>query len=377
MSRKPIVRQLPDLDSLFEGFHGFREEENKRSLLEERLRHAIHALRREESRPFYAMREVADFFGVSLKTVAMVFRRLQQDGLLTIMRGSQTRIEGKQKRSRHNIKGVVGIPVPLASFIIGNHPRGFYIQLEEHFRQRGYVADFIFYRADEASHSSLTERLLRHGLDILFWLCPTRTMSDVMLTVQDSGVRVVSVSNRSRHSMPHQYRLDLDCGTREAAAGWKAAGIREILVVSPARSRDTRQMHEPVPAFEAVSIRAHPFHCEPGEFFERAAALVPRADTGFVFVEHEQYEILCNHDWRSMEAFFRQHRCLLTQGPVYHSAFTGRRVEIDTIDYPMEIMAERIPADIAQEKVPAQENPHFFRTRWLPAMNLGEVLREL
>lgn len=377
MSRKPIVRQLPDLETLFPDFSHFENQDNKRYHLEVALRRAILSLRREETLPFYAMREISDFFGISLKTVAVVFRKLQQDGLLTVVRGSHTLIEGKEKRSRHNVKGVVGIPIPLASFIIGNDPRAFYIRLEAHLRRQGYIADFIFYRADEASHNSLTDRLLEHDLDLLFWLCPTKAMVDVMLTLQDSGVRVVSVYNRSRGSIVHQYRLDLDCGTKEAAAGWRAAGVKEIYVVSPSQSRDPRQIHEPIPAFQAESIVIHPIACQRSEFFDQIKKSSRTPNSGFVFVEHEQYEDLCNYDWRAMENFFQNHRCLLTQGPVYHPAFQGRKIYIDTIHHPLDVMAERVSSDIATGMIPSAEEPLFFKTHWHQQLNLGEIIREL
>ena len=378
MSRKPVARQLPALGDLIPEFSPFEETANKRHLLEVALRRVILQSRTMKGMPFYAMRDVARFFKVSLKSVAVVFKKLEQDGLLTIIRGSQTIIEGKQKHSRHNVKGVIGIPVYLPSFVIGNNPRSFYVRFEEHLRRYGYVANFIFIRSNEAFDSHMADRLLEHNLDILFWLSPSRAPAQVLLTLQDSGVRLVIVGDGQVGLPEQQYRLDLDCGMKEAATGWKKDGIKKVFLITQDPPKYLHAIRRARNAFTGANIAPQLLACSSLQHFFDTIASLPKGPTdGFVFLDHDQYESLCNYDWKTMERLFQSHRCLFAQGPVYHPAFKGQTLKIDTIEHPFDMIAEQVSADIARDKIPSTDQPVQFYARWQPDVNLGDFVREL
>src|SRR6187402_3603003 len=50
-------------------------------------------------------------FGVLLNTAAMVYRRLDREGLLTRVRGSQTMMAARVLRPRFAVRGVVCMPI--------------------------------------------------------------------------------------------------------------------------------------------------------------------------------------------------------------------------------------------------------------------------
>src|SRR5690348_3904611 len=88
--RKPVTRLLPPLAEYRATFSGFKGNENRTDRLFEVLTVLIQRSRQAKPQPFYAMREVATHFNVSLNTVARAYRRLAREGVLTLVRGSQS-----------------------------------------------------------------------------------------------------------------------------------------------------------------------------------------------------------------------------------------------------------------------------------------------
>src|ERR1019366_2515037 len=109
--------------------------------------------------PFYSMRDVAAFFQMTLPDVARVFRQLDGAGLLVVLRGSMTLLRARKAQPREPIRGVVGLAVWLDGFATLPYWRWFFVNLEEQLRRHRFVADFVFYSADEFSMPEFAERL--------------------------------------------------------------------------------------------------------------------------------------------------------------------------------------------------------------------------
>ena len=377
MSRKAIVRNLPALRALFPDFKGFGGEENKRHCLEQLLRRVVPDLRSKSRVPFYSMREVADFFDVSLKSVAVAYKRLSDDGYVTIVRGSQTVLEGIRKTSKSRLRGVVGIPVALPSFIFGNNPRAFFIRMEDELRRHNYVVDFIFYMSPEAGSGELVDRLLAHKMDIVFWMSPLPVFSETMLRLKDAGVHLVVVGDGPEMFPIQQYVLGLDFGLIEVAEGWSAEGISKVILVGPEQSLAPHFRRKCRAAFHGVGMEVVDARPTAEDFFASLDHYMSETSTGIVFLEHFHYEALCNYNWSAMQSLFQSKRSLLVQGLVYHSAFNGRPIFVDTIDLGLSQIARRISSDIVNQAYLSVSEPYVFKASWQPNSSLGSVHREL
>src|SRR5205809_148661 len=90
MARKKIRRRLPQL----RGSMRLAAADLKVERLTEILRNAASKHQTEKPQVFYALREVASRFQVSLSMVAAVYRQLENEGLLMRLRGSRTLLKG-------------------------------------------------------------------------------------------------------------------------------------------------------------------------------------------------------------------------------------------------------------------------------------------
>src|SRR5450830_1519518 len=97
--RRPVRRSLPPLGEACAGFKGFKKDENRLERVYDILSAAIQRCRRATPQAFYAMRDVAAFFGVSRSTVSRVYSRLGREGALTLVRSSGTLIPARSHRS--------------------------------------------------------------------------------------------------------------------------------------------------------------------------------------------------------------------------------------------------------------------------------------
>jgi len=235
VSRKRIPRSLPPLPEVFGDFSGFLESSNKQSLLLLELRKAARRLRKRKSQPFYSMREVAEFFKAPLRTVAIAYESLEDEGIVNRVRSSQTLLIGSADSTQSVVRGVVGIPIWLLSIVVSPFSRTFHLELEERLRKKGYVADFIFFRTGEDCQPDFAERLLRHGLNYLIWHTPHPLGSQVQLCMKDHAIRqiIIQPTESPRSQMQPNYLLNWQPAYHEMASTWSDAGISRVLIPKP------------------------------------------------------------------------------------------------------------------------------------------------
>ena len=75
------------------------------------LRRIAIAHRTEQTQTFYSRRTIAGHFKLPLSLVSRVFLRLEEEGLLSRIRGSRTVLRGLKHDRRLHVRGVVGLPV--------------------------------------------------------------------------------------------------------------------------------------------------------------------------------------------------------------------------------------------------------------------------
>jgi len=375
MGRKAVIRQLPNLADILPDRDAWLKAANKSHAVESGLRQIVAAVRGRKQVVFYSMREVAEYFNASLRAVSAAYEKLNQEGLLTIVRGSQTLLEGRRQAPKTPLRGVVGIPVALPSFLFGNNPRQFFIRFEEELRRLSYVVDFIFYATGSDDTHHLVDRLLSHDLDIALWMAPPHAMKEAILRLNDAGIHQMVVGDGPTMFPLQSYTLNLDLGFQEAATGWHTQGIRSVHLIGPERSLAPHFLRKVKNAFSRQGFTITEAFCAPTDFFARIGG-IPR-ETGLIFLEHFHYEILCNHDWKAMRDLFLCRRTLLAQGLVYHHAFEGSRIPTETLDLSFSDIAVRLAQDISTRSFRTPGKNTAFPARWVPDGNLGAVKRNI
>jgi hypothetical protein len=379
MARKPLSHGLPALQVLHPRFAGLSPRENMSATIQRLLRTTIHKVRQDQAAPFYPIRTVAAFFDVSFKTISDVYAKLEDEGLLTRLRGAHTLVQGRKLQPRHRIRGVVGVPIYLPGFLFGTTGRAFFIQLEAELRRHHYVADLIFYRRGEEADPDLAERLLEHQLDIVVWWTPSSAAIPTMGRLLDGGIRLVVASDGKGQFPRQQYYLNLERALAEALDLWHRDGVRRVTLFQSVEYSDMAR-HGTAVVRRLLERRQTPHEIvtvTQAEMAARAGACAGHPDTGIILVAHAWYESLCFKHTIEMEALFRHRRVLLVQGAVYHPLFRGKELRVDSISFDHARFAHRIARDISAGNAWTKARLATFYTRFDPRVDLGRVERDM
>lgn len=376
MSRKCIPRSLPPLGEVFDGFVGFSESDIKQHLLLQELRKAANELRTPESQPFYSMREIAEFFAVPLRTVAIVYENLEREGLINRIRSSQTVLLGNVEFTQKLVRGVVGIPIWLHSLVISPHARIFFIDLEERLRKSGFIADFIFFRTREDYQPDFTERLLRHNLNYLIWHTPHLLASHVLLSMQDHGIRQITIQQMEAQvsQAKPNYLLNWEPAYQKLARTWKESGIKNVLIRKP----------EYLPSQRALAgfgkiLNAHGMEITLTEAITSTLLeeLKNKRNTAFAFLDQEQADIMCSEDPVAIEQIMKIARVAFCRGPIRLPYFHKRPSQVDIVSVSASVMADRIVSDLCQQSGRQVDTPYIFEAIYQSGVALNSNWEKL
>jgi len=374
MARKPVHRSLPQLRVLFPKFGGFAAYQNQTAIVHEMLRTAIDRIRQPQSVPFYSMRDVAEFFGVSLRVIVRVYEKLTGEGLLTRLRGSQTVLEGRTVQPHHPVRAVVGIPLVLPGFVYGTELRSFYIRLEEELLRYHHLVNFIFIRrTQDIPDPDLAERLLAHKSDIVVWWVPTGPVMSTIMQLRDAGVRIVGITRERESFAFPSYVHNRERSLRNGLETWMSRGIREVELWCDQGNGAVYELNLLTGILKKLGL-AFSIHILSDEQVRAAIERVgKKKHAGVIIGYHAWCDALCSQFPIEMERLFQNNRVLLVQGALHHAAFRTRKVTADALTMDFTNMAKVIAADIGTGKVWNQAKPHMFYSRWEPAVNLGTI----
>jgi DNA-binding Lrp family transcriptional regulator len=193
---------------------------------------------RNQSRVFYSVREVAKQFRVPLSTVAKIYRDMEQDGLLSRVRGSRTILNGLRHHRRLSVRAFVGLPAVLSNFITIQDYRTFFTCIRHELWLRGFATMTVFFRPDEVADGTLSERLKSFEVDTVIWLSPGRSARESLLRLSEMGLRVVGISQVGTPTMPSRYYVWKESAVENLLRNWKDRNsVRRITVID---SKDYR-----------------------------------------------------------------------------------------------------------------------------------------
>jgi hypothetical protein len=227
----PRTKILRDLEPLPRG-SAMRGTRNKTDGLLKVLRSSAIKCQREQPRAFYSLREVARQFRVPVSTVAKVYDHMEEEGLLSRVRGSKTVLNGLRNNRKLSVRGFVGLPALMSHFIAIQDYRTFFICIRRELWLRGFATTMFFFRHDEAGDGTLSEQLKSYGVDMVIWLQPWRSARETLLRLSDMGIRVISISQVGTPSMPSRYHVWKERAIETLLRDWKSRNsVRKITLV--------------------------------------------------------------------------------------------------------------------------------------------------
>jgi len=375
MPHAHVVQKIPPIAQAFAGFTGFSSGRSRRSVILEHLRRVARRLQRANPTPFYSMREVAGFFEFPLRSVALIYASLEQEGLLVRVRGSHTKLTGRKRTPATPVRNVIGLPVWLSSIASSPYMRTLHVDLNGRLRRHGFVADSIFFNSREDQLPEFADRLLAHHLDWILWLGANFKSAPIFLALRDRGLRQIIVLP-AETPLGHDlsvYLQDWKNAYLALAADWAAAGIRQVLTpVVPnneVTTRITRHFLATLKSqgIETVSIPAG----IPGAFAETARLACAQPGTAVAFLDMITAHEICNAHPQLLAEVARTGRLGFCRGAVPVPYFSQTSVIADVVGCDPLELSRRIVDDLAsQAPLPPGINARFDAT-YHPRINLS------
>ncbi len=357
MARKQVVNTLPPLQEIFETFPGFIETDSKQQVLTDALRAVARRFRAQKSRSFFTMRDVAAFFSVPLRTVAITYERLEREGLLTRIRGSKTLLTGKDVTLASPVRAVVGIPLWLHAIVVSPFSRHLHVELEERLRAHGFVADIIFFREEEVISPDFAERLLLHNLDIVIWHTPHPLATQTLLRMSDRGVRqilVVPSDNPASINLP-TYIQDWQNAYTALAKAWHGKGIRNVIIPETMYLPSKRAMNNCMTTLQSSGLKTQMVKCSAKTIREEVHRRGAKS-SGVAFLDQVGADEVCNEEPVILEEIMHMSRIAFCRGRIRVPYFNHRKGVADFVAFSPGEIAERLVNDL-QLNSSVRQNP--------------------
>jgi len=375
--RLPVPRSLPPLAETCAEFKGFHAGETRVDQVATILAAVIQRHRRSTPQAFYAMRDAADFFEVSLSTMATVYRRLDREGVLRLVRSSQSIVEARTPRPRFAIRGVVCMPIWLPGFLQFLDWRKWFSQLEEELARYHFVLEPVFYKHDEEGKPDFVDRMMRFNPDYVLWSWPN-VVADLttMNSIADAGVPLVIVQSDEQQFPGRAYHTNYERGLRQGLAEWEArGGLKEIAIpqhsslrvrtIVRSSSLPCRRENDP------------PGNASTADLTRYLRRLAPDRRTGVIFGDDILYVKLCSVAPEAMTEFFRERRIMVLRQATIPAwkVFPLSNITVDALVYPWKKLARRIALDLSKARRSTMAQPLLLEAEWRPQIPLSTMVQ--
>jgi len=356
MPRKKIVRHLPPLPK----GPALRVKDHKAERLLEILRGIAVANQQDKSQPFYTMRDVTSRFQVPVSTVARVYGQLEDEGILTSIRGSKTILQGLRTTRHLSVRGVVGMPASLSRFVTVQDYRMFFIRTRRELRLRDFATATVFFERSEEGSDRLAQRIKKYKVDTVLWYLPGIAAKGIALRLNDAGIRVLGVGGGSLSGIDCCYEIRREAAVTAILRDWQSvSGIQSATIVRGRRSAaDVEQLEvllerENLPC-EVASLgnqSVEKFLDSLGANKKRGIIFLSSAASMFSFRSPENLPLLS----RSRVAF--------VGGPVSIPFAKVPEAKVDLVIVDWQLVAERIVNDLLMKKTFATRKPIVFEAQ--------------
>ena len=374
MPRKKVPRALTPLP----GRRAFERAHHKTEALTEILRGAAAKNQREQPQAFYSIREIAAHFQAPLSIVSRAYRRLEQEGLLSRVRGSKTVLQGLHFDRQLSVRAFVGLPASLPSFVTLQDYRTFLIRLRRELRLRGFAAATAYFERNEASTHALSARLKTYEVDTVIWFQPPKEAKETSLRLSDLGIRLIGVANDRFPNIPCRYQIRRDTATRALLADWKAGHAVEQVILVQSGDTPSAGMEETLETLLKKLEMKWSVASYDGQQTEAFLRTLREAKTGgIIFPSSVLASKFCFRSPRGVTELLKTHRVAFINGPVGMPFARVPDVRVDLVTVDWQLVAERIVNDLITQDAFLQPGPTIFEAEAKLRVALSDFAQDI
>jgi hypothetical protein len=335
---------------------------------------------REQPRVFYSLREVAKKFKVPVSTVAKTYYDMEQEGLLSRVRGSKTILNGL-RYNRRRVRGVIGLPALLSNFVAIPDYRTFFVCLQRELWLRDFAATMVFFRPEEAVDGTISDRLRDYQVDTVIWLQPGRTAKESLLRLSDVGIRLIVISQIGTPIAPSRYYVWKERAVETLLRQWRDRNsVRGITIVDSKdyRSPVTEEILRLVLDNVGLDVVIRTFRDEPSHAFLHD--LCRTKTHGIIFPSAGLASMFSFQSPEKLTALLRVQRVALIDGPIDMPFVKVPDVPVDLVIFDWQAIAESIVNDLITQEAFDRNRRTTFEAEvefGVPLSNFSEPIHPL
>ena len=357
MARKKVTRALAPLPSR----RALEKAHHKTETLTDILRHVAVKNQQEQPRAFHSVREVAMHFRVPVSTVQRAYRQLEQEGLLTRVRGSKTLLQGLHFDRRLGVRAFIGLPASLSAFVTLQAYRTFFIRIRRELRLRGFATAMVFTDRNEMKSPVLSERLKAYEIDTVLWFQPPREAQQTAPHLADLGIRLLGVAHEELPTIPCRYEVRRDRAIAALLKEWKEHhGIDEVTLVRWKEHKASALEQALDNTLDELGIKSKvaSFKEQKSESFLRS--LEKMKTKGIVFSSAPLAAKLSFRAPGAVADLLRTQRVAFLNGPVSMPFAKVPEVQVDLAIVDWQLVAEQIVGDLITQDAFQVPGPTIF-----------------
>jgi hypothetical protein len=357
MARKRVTRVLAALPSR----RALEKAHHKTEALTAILRDVALKNQQAQPRAFHSVRDVAAHFRVPVSTVSRAYGHLEQEGLLTRVRGSKTLLQGLQFDRRLTVRAFVGLPASLSAFVTIQAYRTFFIKIRRELRLRGFATAMLFAEKEEVNTGALSERLKAYEIDTVLWFQPPAEAHETALRLADLGIRLIGVAHEEVPRMPCRYHVLRHDAIRTLLGEWKTRdAIEHVTLVQPQDGHTSALEEDLRDALDELDIQwtGAVFEGQRSAVFLRALQKLKTG--GIIFSSAQLASKLCFRAPGGVIDLLRAQRVAFLNGPVSMPFAKVPEVPVDVVMVDWQLVAEKIVDDLITQDAFQLPGPTVF-----------------
>jgi Bacterial regulatory proteins, gntR family len=356
MARKKVSRALAPLPSR----RALEKAHHKTEALTGILRDVAVKNQQEQPRAFHSVREVAEHFRVPVSTVSKVYRTLEQEGLLSRVRGSKTLLQGLHFDRQLKVRAFVGFPASVSRFVTLQDYRTFFIRIRRELRLRGFAAATAFFEPGEASSDALAKRFKAYEVDTVIWFEPGKEVVQTALHLADMGIRLLGVANDTPCHIPCRYQVRRESAIRSLLSNWKTQNPERVTIVESKEQRSAvlnETLHEILDELE-IPWSVATYEGQRSEAFVRE--LQRKKTGGIIFSSSALASKFCFRAPDAVAELLKTQRVALINGPVSMPFARVPDVQVDLVTVDWQLVGEQIVDDLIDQAAFQESGPTYF-----------------
>lgn len=356
MARKKVSRALAPLPSR----RALEKAHHKTETLTAIMRDVAVRNQQEQPRAFHSVRDVATHFKVPVSTVSRVYRHLEQEGLVSRVRGSKTLLQGLNFDRQLKVRAFVGFPASVSRFVTLQDYRTFLIRIRRELRLRGFAAATAFFEPAEAGTDVLSKRFKAYEVDTVIWFQPGKEAGVTALHLADMGIRLLAVGNDTTCHIPCRYQVRRESAIRSLLESWKALKPDRVTLVESKEQRSAgldETLHGILDELD-IPWSIATYQSQRSEAFVRQ---LQRKNTGGIIFSSSS--LASKFSFRAPGAvaeLLRTQRVALINGPVSMPFAKVPDVQVDLVTVDWQHVAERIVDDLISQDAFQEPGPTYF-----------------